>query len=119
MNIGFRKRVYLLVALFAVGCVTLAATLTWMQEQRARDDRARELKVLVQSAIGVLDAHQALAERGTMTEDAAKARALDIVSAMHPKDEELSIWGMSAEVPNLASGSATGPARGAPQRHSG
>jgi methyl-accepting chemotaxis protein len=116
MRIGLSQRLYLLVALFAVGCAALAATLIWMQEQRAWDARARQLQALVELATGVLETHKRLADSGSMPEADAKQRALDIISNMHfGHDDYLIVWGMSAQVPNLASGSRSNQPRGVPQ----
>ena len=54
MRIGLSRRLYLLVALFAVGGAALAATLIWMQEQRAWDARARQLQALLSVPKGTL-----------------------------------------------------------------
>jgi methyl-accepting chemotaxis protein len=105
MRIGVRQRLYLLLVFFAIGCATLAATLLWLQEQRAWDARARQLQVLVEAGTGVLEVHKKLADTGVMPEAQAKQRALDVISGMHfGNNDYLIVWGMSAEVPSLASG---------------
>ena len=78
MHLGVRQRLYLLVGLFALGCAALAATLMWLQEQRAWEARARQLQTLVDAAIGVLEVHKKLADIGVMPEADAKKRALDV-----------------------------------------
>jgi methyl-accepting chemotaxis protein len=105
MHIGLRLRLYLLVALFAIGCSALAGTLIWLQEQRAWEARERQLRTLVEAATGVLEVHRKLAETGAMAEADAKRRALDILSNMHfGNNDYLLIWGMTPEVISLASG---------------
>src|SRR5260370_41492541 len=108
MHLGVRQRLYVLVGLFAVGCAALAATLIWLQEQRAWEARARQLQALVESAIGVLDAHKSLADKGVMTQDEAKARAISVLTNMHyGNNDYFIIWGLTPEVPALASGNNT------------
>ena len=105
MRIGVSQRLYLLVGFFAIGCAVLAATLLWLQEQRAWDARARQLQALVEAGTGVLDVHKKLADAGVMSEADAKRRALDVITSMHfGNNDYLIIWGMSPEVPSLASG---------------
>jgi methyl-accepting chemotaxis protein len=107
MYLGVRQRLYLLVALFAAGCAVLAAILIWLGEQRAWDARAHQLQSVVESAIGVLDAHKKLADAGVMPEAQAKQRAFDIVANMHyGNGNYLLVWGLSDGVPSLANGSA-------------
>src|SRR5579864_2586366 len=109
MRIGLRTRLYLLVALFAIGCAALAGTLIWLGEQRAWEARANQLRTLVDAATGVLDAHRKFVESGAMTEAEAKRRAFDIVSNMHfGNDDYFIVWGMTPDVPSLASGAAQG-----------
>src|ERR1700681_1614270 len=116
MRIGLSQRLYLLVALFAVGCAALAATLIWLQEQRAWDARGRQLEALVESAIGVMEAHKALADKGVMPEEEAKQRAISILTNMHYGNYDYFIvWGMSPEVPAFASGSRNQQPPGKPQ----
>ena len=105
MRIGVSQRLYLLVAFFAIGCAVLAATLLWLQEQRAWDARARQLQALVEAGTGVLDVHKKLADTGVMSEADAKQRALEVITGMHfGNNDYLIVWGMSPEVPSLASG---------------
>jgi methyl-accepting chemotaxis protein len=118
MHLGVRQRLYLLVVLFAIGCGALAATLIWLQEQRAWAARAGQLQALVEAGLGVLDAHKQLADQGVMTEEEAKARAISILTKMHyGNNDYFIIWGMTPEVPALASGNNTAAAQppGKPQ----
>ncbi len=120
MHLGVRQRLYLLVALFALGCAALAATLLWLQEQRAWEARGRQLQTLVDAGIGVLEVHKKLADTGVIPEADAKKRALDVISGMHfgnGGNDYLIVWGMSPEVPSLASGARTANPQppGAPQ----
>ena len=97
----------MLVSLFAVGCAALASTLIYLQEQRAWDARARQLRTLVESAIGVLEAHKSLADKGVMTEAEAKQRALSIVANMHyGNNDYFFIWELTSDVVAVASGNA-------------
>jgi methyl-accepting chemotaxis protein len=116
MHLGVSRRLYLLVALFAVGCAALAATLIWLQEQRAWEARGRQLEALVESAIGVMEAHKALADKGVMPDEEAKQRAISILTNMHYGNYDYFIvWGMSPEVPAFASGSRNQQPPGKPQ----
>jgi methyl-accepting chemotaxis protein len=119
MRIGFRHRLYLLVALVAIGCTALSASLIWLQELRASEARASQLRTLVDAAIGVLEAHRKSAESGAVTETEAKRRAFDVIANMHfGNNDYFLVWGMSPDVPLLASGAAGAGTRrplGAPQ----
>src|SRR5262249_57954828 len=75
-------RLYALVVLFALGCAALAAMLIWLQGERAIAARQQSLQQLVESAIGVIDAHKKLADAGEMSMDEAKKRALKIIENM-------------------------------------
>jgi methyl-accepting chemotaxis protein len=117
MRIGIGQRLYLLVVLFAIGCAALAGTLIWLGEQRAWEARANQLRTLVDAATGVLDAHRKLADSGAVTEAEARRRAYDIISNMHfGNDDYFLVWGMSPEVPSLASGAGTGAGGPGPRR---
>jgi methyl-accepting chemotaxis protein len=117
MRIGLRTRLYLLVALFAIGCAALAGTLIWLGEQRAWEARANQLRTLVDAATGVLDAHRKLAQSGAVTEAEARRRAYDIITNMHfGNDDYFLVWGMSPDVPSLASGAGAGPGGPGPRR---
>src|SRR5689334_7407090 len=74
MRLRIAGRLYALVGLFALGCALLTAALVYLQSQRQMDARARELEALVDSAIGVFEAHRKLAESGAMTEEDALKR---------------------------------------------
>jgi methyl-accepting chemotaxis protein len=118
MRLGVRHRLYLLVGLFALGCAALTATLLWLQEQSAWQARGRQLEALVDAGIGVLEVHKKLADTGVMPEADAKKRALEVITGMHfgsGGNDYLIIWGMSPEVPSLASGSRTQQPPGKPQ----
>jgi methyl-accepting chemotaxis protein len=109
MRIGLRTRLYLLVALFAIGCAALAGMLIWLGEQRAWEARANQLCTLVDAAIGVLDANRKLVDSGAVTEAEAKRRAFNVVANMHfGNNDYFLVWGMSPDVPYLASGSGSG-----------
>ena len=105
MGVGIRLRLYFLVVLFALGCAVLAAILIWLQERRAWDARAGQLQTLVESAIGILEAHKTLADTGVMPEEEAKRRALDILTNMHyGNGGYFTVWRMSPDVLMLATG---------------
>jgi hypothetical protein len=72
-------RLYALVVLFALGCAVLASMLIWLQGQRSIVARQQGLQELVDTAIGVLDAHKKLADAGEMSVDEAKKRALKVL----------------------------------------
>jgi methyl-accepting chemotaxis protein len=82
MHLQIRGRLYALVAIFAFGCGVLAATLIWLQNERAIDARRHSLEQLVDSAVGVLEVHKKLADSGAVTEDEAKKRALSVLAGM-------------------------------------
>jgi methyl-accepting chemotaxis protein len=82
MRLRVSGRLYALVVLFALGCAALAAMLIWLQGERAVAARQQSLQQLVDSAIGVLDAHKKLADAGEMSVDEAKKRALKILENM-------------------------------------
>jgi methyl-accepting chemotaxis protein len=82
LQLGIRGRLYLLVALFAVGCAALAAVLIWLQSQQAFEARKHHLQQLVEAAHGVLAAHKALADAGEMPVDQAQKRALKVIGTM-------------------------------------
>ncbi len=108
MRMGVRQRLYLLVALFAIGCAVLAATLIWLQEQRAWAARESQLRTLVDAATGVLDAHKKLVDSGTLTEAEAKQRALATIGSMrYGRDGYFIVWALTPEIPMLITGSNT------------
>src|ERR1700722_6495207 len=82
LQFGIQGRLYLLVGLFAVGCAALAATLIWLQSERAYAARMHGLQQLVTSAMGVLTAQKELADSGQVTVEEAKKRALKIIGTM-------------------------------------
>ena len=82
LQLGIRGRLYLLVALFGLGCVTLAAILIWLQSQQAFEARKHHLQQLVEASHGVLAAHKALADAGQMPVEEAQKRALKIIGTM-------------------------------------
>src|SRR5262249_29689909 len=62
---------------------------------------------LVESAIGVLEAHKSLADKGVMTEAEAKQRALSIVANMHyGNNDYFFIWELTSDVVAVASRNA-------------
>jgi methyl-accepting chemotaxis protein len=82
IQLGIKGRLYLLVALFALGCGALASVLIWLQSEHAIEARKQSLHQLVATAHGVLAAHKALADSGAMPEAEARKRALDVIGAM-------------------------------------
>jgi methyl-accepting chemotaxis protein len=82
MRLRVSGRLYALVVLFAVGCAVLAAMMVWLQSERAVAARRLTLQQLVDSAIGVLDAHKKLVDAGEMSEPDGKKRALKILENM-------------------------------------
>src|SRR5450432_4187302 len=82
LQLGIRGRLYLLVALFGLGCVALAAILIWLQTQQAFEARKHTLQQLVTAANGVLAAHKALADAGEMSTADAQKRSLKIIGTM-------------------------------------
>jgi methyl-accepting chemotaxis protein len=82
LRLGIQGRLYLLVALFGLGCMALAASLIWLQSQAAFEARKQHLQQLVAAAHGVLAAHKALADAGAMPVEEAKKRALKVIGTM-------------------------------------
>src|ERR1700730_11170489 len=82
LELCIRGRLYLLVALFGLGCVALAAILIWLQSQQAFEARKHQLQQLVAAAHGVLAAHKALADAGQMPTEEAQKRALKVIGTM-------------------------------------
>jgi methyl-accepting chemotaxis protein len=82
LQFAIRGRLYLLVALFGLGCVALAAILIWLQSQQAFEARKHQLEQLVAAAHGVLAAHKALVDAGEMPLEAAQKRALKVIGTM-------------------------------------
>jgi methyl-accepting chemotaxis protein len=106
----------MLVGLFAVGCAVLAATLIWLDEQRAWGARERQLRAIVDTGIGVLAAHKKLADSGVLAEAQAKQRAFDVIASMHyGSGDYLMLWGLTPEMPSLANGSPAPDPLGVPQ----
>ncbi|MGP0092375.1 MAG: cache domain-containing protein, partial [Xanthobacteraceae bacterium] len=82
MKLQIRGRLYALVAIFALGCAALAATLIWLQNERTIDARRHSLEQLLDSATGVFDAHRKLVESGAMSDAEAKQRAFSVLASM-------------------------------------
>jgi methyl-accepting chemotaxis protein len=82
LRLRIRGRLYTLVAIFALGCASIAGVLVYLQSQRQMDTRVHQLEALVDAGFGVLDANRALADSGTISEDEAKKRALAIMTTM-------------------------------------
>jgi methyl-accepting chemotaxis protein len=82
MRLRVSGRLYALVVLFAVGCALLAAMMVWLQSERAIAARRLTLQQLVDSAIGVLDAHKKLVDAGEMSEADGRKRAIKVLENM-------------------------------------
>ena len=82
MKFGLAARLYLLVALFAVGCAALAVPLIWLHNDRTRARSEANLKSLTELATSVLETHRKMAAAGQMSEDEAKKRALSEIADM-------------------------------------
>jgi methyl-accepting chemotaxis protein len=88
MHLKIGGRLYLLLALFALGLGMLTGGLIWFQKSRAVEARQRELAGLVDVAVGVLDTHQKLAAAGTMSLADARQRALAVLAGMRYRGDE-------------------------------
>jgi methyl-accepting chemotaxis protein len=105
MRLSVGVRLYLLVCLFAIGCIALTVALTWLQERRAWEARANQLQALVESALGVLETHKELADTGALSEADAKQRALDVIMNMRYGDGGyFTVWERSPQILMLATG---------------
>ena len=67
LRLRIRGRLYTLVAIFALGCASIAGVLVYLQSQRQMDTRVHQLEALVDAGFGVLDANRALADSGTIS----------------------------------------------------
>jgi methyl-accepting chemotaxis protein len=82
MKLRINGRIYILVALFAAGCGILAFALNTLREQDTLLSRKQSLVQLVDTAIGVLEAHKKLADLGALPDAEARKRALGVIDGM-------------------------------------
>jgi methyl-accepting chemotaxis protein len=105
MRLRIRGRLYMLVAIFALGCAAIAGVLVWLQSARQMETRVRQLESLVDAAFGVLDNNRALVESGAMSEDEAKKRALSIIGSMkYGNGDYYVVWNNNANVELIMTG---------------
>ena len=105
MRLRIRGRLYMLVAIFALGCATIAGVLVWLQSERQMDTRVRQLESLVDVGFGILENHRALAESGAMPEEEAKKRALALIGTLkYGMGDYYVVWKNDANVEMLMSG---------------
>ena len=107
MHLRIRGRLYMLVAIFALGCTTIAGVLVFLQSERQMDTRVRQLESLVDASFGVLDNMRAFAQSGAMTEDEAKKRALSIIGTMkygHNNSDYYVVWNNNANIEMIMTG---------------
>ena len=82
MQFRINARIYVLIAFFAAGCATLAFSLNTLHSRQLSESRQQSLVQLVDTAIGVLDAHKKLADKGALSEQEAKQRALSVLDTI-------------------------------------
>ena len=81
-NLSVRRKLNLLTALIAVGVIALAIIAARMQYLDLAETRKDALKTQVELSTGILDHYKRLASTGELTEEAAKAAALQALDVM-------------------------------------
>ena len=82
MQLRINGRLYILIALFAVGCAILATALTIVQARQDLTARQQSLVQLVDVAMGVFVSHDKLVAKGEMSLQDAQKRALSVLDSM-------------------------------------
>ena len=82
MQLRINARIYILVAIFAAGSAILAFALDLLHARHTLEARKQSLVQLVDTAIGVLEAHKKLADQGIMSDAEARKRALTVIDGM-------------------------------------
>ena len=86
-NLSVRRKLNLLTALIAVGVIALAIIAARMQYLDLAETRKDALKTQVELSYGILDHYKRLATTGELTEDAAKAAALQALEVMRADND--------------------------------
>jgi len=86
-DLTLSRKLYALVALAAVSLVVLGAMALTNQYQSMLDQRINRLRLMTETAVGVLDRYHRQAERGEISREAARVAALADIDAMrHGED---------------------------------
>ena len=85
-NLPVRRKLNLLTVLIAIGVIALSIVAARMQYLDLTETRKESLAVQVELAEGVLSHYQKLAASGELTEEAAKAAAIQALDAMRAQD---------------------------------
>jgi len=86
-NLPVRRKLGLLTVLIALGVIALSMVAARMQYLDLTETRKDSLKIQVELAEGVLAYYHGLAEKGELSEEAAKAAALQTLSAMRAQGQ--------------------------------
>ncbi|SNY90098.1 methyl-accepting chemotaxis protein [Cohaesibacter sp. ES.047] len=88
MRFTIAKRLYLLVAVFLVGIAAMVVTLNQNAASNLRDQKASELKSLVDVAVHVAKSKYEAFKAGEMSEEQAKQAAMVAIKAMRYRGQE-------------------------------
>ncbi len=80
LSIGFR--LYGLIALFALALASLGTCAYYYERETLFAEREAQLRTLVQAATGIADRYREAADKGRMSDEAARAAALSDIGAM-------------------------------------
>jgi len=86
-NLSVRRKLNLLTALIAVGVIALAIIAARMQYLDLAETRKEALKPQVELSYGILAHYTRLASSGELTEEAAKAAALQALDVMRADND--------------------------------
>ncbi len=81
-NLSVRNKLNLLTVLIAIGVIALAVIAARKQYLDLYETRKESLKTQVEITFGIMDHYKALADKGELTEAAAKENAMKAVDAM-------------------------------------
>ncbi len=81
-NLSVRNKLNLLTVLIAIGVIALAVVAARKQYLDLYETRKESLKTQVEITFGIMDHYKALADKGELTEEAAKENAMKAVDAM-------------------------------------
>ena len=88
MRFTIAKRLYLLVGIFFVGIAILGATLDLQSEQHLKEQKAAELKSLVDAAANIAKANYDAAQSGAISDEQARMAAAEAIRAMRYRGQE-------------------------------
>jgi methyl-accepting chemotaxis protein len=88
MRFSIANRLYLLVGVFFLGLASVAITLNLVSASNLRDQKAAELKSLVDTAYNIISAKDKAAQAGTITLEQAQSDAAEAIRAMRYRGSE-------------------------------